>query len=400
MRVFMRNSSAGTIRLLAIAGGITIMNVFYNQPLLADIAGSFQVSATSVSFIPTLTQIGFGVGLLLFVPLGDMVNRQKLIVILLVLVTCALIAAAVSPSHVWLSAAHLSIGLTTVVPPIVVPFAAQIAAPKERGKAIGTVMSGIFFGILLSRTISGFIGATLGWRAMYWIASGLMLALAVLLTRLLPANKPSSQISYPQLMQSLAQLIQKQSVLREASVTGAMLFGVFNAFWTTLVFLLAKPPYHYGSEVAGLFALVGITGSAAAPIVGLLADKRGSRLTVGLAIAITTVAYGVFWLWGYKLWGLAAGAILLDLGVQAGMVSNQARIYTLLPETYNSRLNTVYMVSYYLGGALGSTLGAYGWSLWKWRGVCLVGLLMLVVAFVAYFKGRKHQYQRVKSQID
>jgi predicted MFS family arabinose efflux permease len=393
----MQNRSAGrqnTIWLLAIAGGVTIMNVFYNQPLLADIARSFQVSVSSVSSIPALTQIGFGVGLLLFVPLGDMVNRQKLIVAKLILVTCALIAAAVSPSHIWLSAASLAIGLTTVVPPIVVPFAAQISAPLERGKAIGTVMSGIFFGILLSRTISGFIGATLGWRAVYWIAAMLMLVLAVVLAKLLPTNKPSSQISYPQLMQSLPQLIQQQSVLREASVTGAMLFGVFNAFWTTLVFLLSRPPYHYGSEVAGLFGLVGISGSAAAPMVGSLADKRGPRLTVGLAIAITVVAYGVFWLWGYQLWGLAVGAILLDLGVQAGMVSNQARIYTLLPETYNSRLNTIYMVSYYLGGALGSTLGAYGWSVWQWKGVCTVGLLMLVIAFAAYFGGRKHHSPR------
>ncbi len=382
-----------TILLLAITGGTSVMNVFFNQPLLADIAASFQVSAKAASSIPTFTQIGFGIGVILFVPLGDMVQRHRLIPMMLAWIACGLLAAAVAPNLTWLSVASLGIGLTTVIHPIVVSFAAQIMAPQERGKAVGTVLSGIFTGMLLSRTVGGVVGAHFGWRSVYWLAAGLMIVLAVVLSMLLPKSQ-SATTSYPQLMRSLPKLFIEQPVLRETVIIGAMQFGVFNAFWTTLVFLLSTPPYHYGSEVAGLFGLVGIVGATAAPIVGRLADRKGPRLTVGLSIVIIALAYVVFWLLGYDLWGLIAGVILLDLGVQAGLVSNQARIYTLLPENYNSRLNTVYALFYYLGGALGSSLGAYSWNMWHWRGVCTVGLSMMIVAFATYFVGHKRDSPR------
>ena len=384
------SSQQKTIWLLALAGGAGIMNVFYNQPLLAEIAESFHVSARAISSIPTFTQIGFGVGVLLFVPLGDMVERRRLIPLLMAGVACALLAVALAPNLFWLSVACLLTGLTTVIHPIVLSFAAQITAPPQRGKAVGTVLSGIFTGMLLSRTASGFIGTHLGWRAVYWLAAGLMIVLAIVLALKLPKS-PSPKISYLELMRSLPRLIFKQPVLRETAIIGAMQFGAFNAFWTTLAFLLVTPPYDYGSAVAGLFGLVGIVGITAAPLLGRLTDRKGSSL-IALALMIITLAYVVFFLFGYYVWGLIAGAILLDLGVQAGLVFNQARIYTLLPETYNSRLNTIYAFFYYLGGALGSTLGAYGWSVWKWQGVCLVGFCMMSIAFVAYFRRRKLLY--------
>lgn len=389
MRFLNRSASKpSTILLLAIAGGISVINVYFNQPLLADIAASFHVSPQQVSLIPACTQIGFGIGVILFVPLGDMVQRRKFIPIMLVLLAGALVAAAVAQNLTWLAIANLGIGATTVMHPIFVSFAAQISIPPQRGKAVGKVLSGVFTGILLSRTIGGFVGAHFGWQAMYWLAAGLMMCLAVVLAILLPKS-PSANISYPELMLSLPKLFIQQPVLRETVIIGAMQFATFSAFWTTLIFLLSTPPYHYGSEVAGLFGLVGVVGAAAAPIAGRIADKKGPRLTVGLAIVTITLSYLCFFLIGNQLWGLIAGVILLDLGVQAGLVSNQARIYSLLPETYNSRLNTVYALFYYLGGALGSTLGAYGWSLGHWQGVCLVGFLMLGVAFIIYLRGNR-----------
>lgn len=375
------------IWLLAITAATAIMNVYYNQPLLADLAASFQVSSQTVSSIPTLTQLGFGIGVLLFVPLGDTLDRRRLIPTMLLCVTGALTAVAVSSSFLWLSIASFILGLLTVVPPIIAPFAAQIASPQERGKAVGTVMSGVFFGYLLSRTLSGFIGAHFGWRTVYWVAAALMFVLAIALSKRLPKSQPSTQAFYLELMGSLPTLLHEQSVLRESSLIGAMFFGVFNAFWSTLIFLLQLPPYHYGSEVAGLFGLVGIVGTIAAQVSGRLADKYIPRLTVGLAILVSMIAYGIFWQFGLQLWGLVLGVTLLDLGVQAGMVANQARIYTLLPSTYNSRLYTVYLVSYYLGGALGSTLGAYGWSVGQWHGVCAVSMGMLSIAFITYWVG-------------
>ncbi len=374
--------------MMAVTSGAAVANLYYNQPLLAVIAQSFHVSAHQVGLIPMLTQLGYALGLLLFVPLGDLMERRRLIVTMLVATALAMGVAAVSPNITWLVVASLVIGMTTIVAQLIVPFAAQLAKPGDRGKVVGTVMSGVLIGILLARTVSGFVGASFGWRAMYWIASGLMIVFAVGLAVLLPKSQPSLTMSYRQLMQSLWGLIREQPVLREASIIGAMSFGAFSAFWSTLVFFLEKPPYHYGSEVAGLFGLVGVVGAGAAPLAGRLADKKSPRITVGLAIIITTSSFFIFWLKGYQLWGLIVGVILLDLGVQAAQVSNQARIFSLLPEAY-SRLNALYIMFYFVGGAIGSFLGAYGWSRWQWNGVCGVGLLMMVVAIVTFFRGSK-----------
>lgn len=372
------------IWMMAIASGAAAANLYYNQPLLAIIAQSFQTSEHSVGLIPMLTQIGYAIGIFLLVPLGDLVERRRLILTMLVATAFALGVAAVSPNFTWLVGASLAIGMTTIVAQLIVPFAANLASPQARGKVVGMVMSGLLIGILLARTVSGFVGANFGWRSMYWIASGLMILLALALSKLLPKSQPTLRVPYLKLMQSLFELI-RQPVLQEASLAGAMSFGAFSAFWSTLVFLLAQPPYHYGSEVAGLFGLVGVVGAAAAPLVGKLADRRSPKLTVALGLTITTISFLVFWWQGHQLVGLIFGVILLDLGVQTTMVSNQARIYSLPPETH-SRLNALYIMFYFLGGALGSFLGAYAWSRWQWNGVCAVSLLMLAIAFTTFFK--------------
>ncbi len=372
------------IWMMAIASGAAAANLYYNQPLLAIIAQSFQTSEHSVGLIPMLTQIGYAIGIFLLVPLGDLVERRRLILTMLVATAFALGVAAVSPNFTWLVGASLAIGMTTIVAQLIVPFAANLASPQVRGKVVGMVMSGLLIGILLARTVSGFVGANFGWRSMYWIASVLMILLALALSKLLPKSQPTLRVPYLKLMQSLFELI-RQPVLQEASLAGAMSFAAFSAFWSTLVFLLAQPPYHYGSEVAGLFGLVGVVGAAAAPLVGKLADRRSPKLTVALGLAITTISFLVFWWQGHQLVGLIFGVILLDLGVQTTMVSNQARIYSLPPEAH-SRLNALYIMFYFLGGALGSFLGAYAWSRWQWNGVCAVSLLMLAIAFTTFFK--------------
>ena len=303
----------------------------------------------------------------------------------------ALAAAAASPNLTWLMVSSLAIGVTTIVAQLIVPFAAQLAKPQERGRVVGNVMSGLLIGILLARTVSGFVGATLGWRAMYWLASGLMILLAVALFKVLPQSQPALQVSYSRLMRSLLQLIRQQPVLREASLAGAISFGAFSAFWSTLVFLLAQPPYHYGSEVVGLFGLVGVVGAAAAPLVGRLADKGHPKRTVGLGLIATTLSFVMFWVFGHQIWGLIVGVILLDLGVQTTMVSNQSRIYSLASE-FHSRLNALYVTFYFVGGALGSFLGAYGWSHWQWHGVCAVAMLLLGVAFTTFLQRPKQKH--------
>ena len=374
--------------IMAIASGATAANLYYNQPLLAVIGQSFRASPHTMGLIPMLTQMGYAIGILLFVPLGDLLERRRLITTMMGCVAGMLALAALSPNLLWLLAASFAIGFTSIAAQIMIPFAAQLAKPQDRGKVVGMVMSGLLIGILSARTISGFVGATLGWQAMYWIASGLMMAMAILLFKTLPRSHPTLKSSYRQLMGSLWQLIRSQPVLREASLIGAMSFGAFSTFWSTLVFLLGQPPYHYGSDIAGLFGLVGIVGATAAPLVGKLADRSSPRLTLGLGIMTTILSFLVFWIFGYQLLGLIVGVILLDLGVQSTMISNQAKIYSL-PTELHSRLNALYIMFYFVGGALGSYLGAYSWSRWQWNGVCGMGLGMLTIAFFTFLRGRQ-----------
>jgi predicted MFS family arabinose efflux permease len=369
--------------LMAITSGAAAANMYYNHPLVAAIAQSLDASVQDTGLIPTLSQIGYALGNLLIVPLGDLLERRRLIVTMLTATALALGMAALSPNITWLIVASLLIGTTTIVPQITVPFAALLAPPQARGKVVGTVMSGLLIGILLARTVSGFVGAEFGWRAMYWIASGFMLVLAIALFCLLPKSQPAVIMSYQQLMHSMLKLL-REPVLQKASLTGAMAFGSFSVFWSTLVFFLEQPPYNYGSDIVGLFGLIGVVGAAAAPMAGRLADKRSPRLAVAIGLIATAFSFLVFWLFGYQLWGLIVGVILLDLGVQVTTVSNQALIYSL-PEEAHSRLNALFITFYFVGGALGSFLSTYGWNIWQWNGVCATGLLMLIVAFIGLF---------------
>lgn len=373
---------------MAITSGAAAANLYYNQPLLAAIAQSLNASVQDTGLIPTLGQVGYALGNFFIVPLGDLLERRRLIVTMLIGTALALAAAAVSPTIGWLVVASLIIGITTIVPQITVPFAALLAPSPIRGKVVGIVMSGLLIGILLARTVGGFVGAELGWRAMYWIASSAMLVLAIVLFQVLPNSQPAVRLTYTQLVRSMLKLL-REPVLQEASITGAMAFGAFSVFWSTLIFLLEQPPYEYGSEIAGLFGLIGVVGAAAAPLAGKLADQRSPRLAIALGLITTAVSFLVFWLFGYQLWGLIVGVILLDLGVQVTTVSNQALIYRL-PEDTHSRLNALFVTFYFIGGAIGSFLGIYGWNLWRWNGVCAAGLLLLLLAFTPFLIKRQH----------
>jgi predicted MFS family arabinose efflux permease len=368
-----------TVAVMSAASGICVANIYYCQPLLSDIGRSLGVSDRAIGYLPMWTQAGTALGMFAFVPLGDMFPRRKLIVIMSVLSGLTVSMMAVAPNLALVNAAGFATGLTGIVMHLILPFAAKLAPPERRGHVVGTVLSGLLLGILLARLVSGFVGDMLGWRAMYWIAAGAMFILAVVLRYALPYDHPEPNLRYAELVRSIAELAWTQPMLREAAIIGGMLFGAFSSFWATLVFFLGTPPYHYGARVAGLFGLVGAVGVLCAPWAGRLSDRRGPAFTVTLGILISLGSYVVFDLAGYGFWGLVVGVILLDLGVQAGHVANQTRIYALVPEA-RSRLNTVYMVTYFLGGALGSALGAYGWTHWGWNGVCAAGAAQLLAA--------------------
>ena len=370
--------------LMAFSVGAIVANIYYIQPLLSTIATAFRISVPQVGIVAMLTQFGAALGMLFFVPLGDTKERRRLIVSLLLAESLCLALMASAQNFVWLALASFGIGITTATVHVIVPFATHLASAARRGATVGAILGGLLLGILLARTFSGLLGAWVGWRAIYWLASALMLLLAVLIRTGLPVSKPELKLSWPSLMRSTVVLIRNEPVLREAATLGAIFFCAFNAFWTTLVFFLETPPYHYGSAVAGLFGLVGAVGAVFAPFIGRMADRYGARRNILISLIVTLFSFVVLYFVGKHMSGLIAGVALLDIGVQSGHVSNQTRIYGLQPEA-RSRMNMVYMVCYFSAGALGSYAGSVLWHRFGWAGVCGLGCVLLLVGCGVYF---------------
>lgn len=377
--------------LMALISGIAVANLYYMQPLLPEMARSFSVSADQIGLVASLAQIGYASGLLFIVPLGDSYNRRSLIIGALLASLVVLLAIALSPTFIWLAVSGVLLGATTIIAQFITPYAASLAAPDHRGSVLGTVLTGMFIGILLARTVSGWVGTMFGWRVMYWIAAALMLILAILVRVALPDDHTrKARLSYPQLLKSLWDLVSTEPVVRESSFFGAFGFAAFNAFWVTLAFFLATLPYHFGSEVAGSFGLVGVIGALAATVVGKIADRGNTRLANGVALGLMLLAFLLLWFTGQWLVGIVVGVILLDMGSRANMTLNQARVYSVRPEARN-RLNAIYMVFSSLGGALGSLLGTIGWSLAHWNGVNAVACAFLLLALGVYFLSNHRQ---------
>jgi predicted MFS family arabinose efflux permease len=370
--------------LLSVASGVTVANLYYSQPLLEELSRFFQAPPTIIGIAAMLIQIGYALGLLFLVPLGDIRERRSLIMAMVCCSILALLGLSFAVNTGWLMAGSLLVGITSIVPQLIVPLAAHLAKPAARGQVIGGVMSGLLIGILLSRTFSGIVGSAFGWQAVYRIAAVMMGLILLVFHLWLPRSTPDSVMSYGQLLKSLGGLLRTQPVLREASLVGAMMFATFSAFWTTLSFLLKSPVYHLGAEVAGLFGLVGVAGALAASVVGRATDRKNPRFTLTIAIIFSAASYLCFGIFGYRMWGLIIGVILLDLGVQSGQISNQARIYALDAAARN-RNNALYMVFYFCGGASGSLLGSFCWGMFGWTGVCVLGIFFQIIAATVHF---------------
>jgi predicted MFS family arabinose efflux permease len=362
-----------TTLLLAGAGAISVANVYYCQPLLGEMGRGFGATDAQMGLVPTMTQVGVALGMLVFVPLGDVFERRRLASWMCVVSAAAVALTSVAPSFAWLVAAGFLVGVANNIPHLLLPYAAQIAPDSQRGKVVGTVVGGLLVGILLSRFFSGWLGDLLGWRWVYRIATIVMLGLGVALARVLAPSPPLLTLPLRALYASIGSLARHEPQLRAAAASGALLFGAFSAFWTTLVFFLGTPPYHYGARTAGVFGLVAAASAGVAPLVGRAVDTRPPSTGVVLGALVTVAGFLVLAIAGTHLVGLVAGVVLLDVGVQSGHVANQARIYKAFPAA-RSRANTVYMVSYFVGGAMGSMAGAHAWSAFGWLGVCVTGM--------------------------
>lgn len=371
------------VMFMAVCTGLIVANIYYCQPLVVMIAKEFGVAESKAGTITFFTQLGYALGLLFFVPLGDKLERRSQIIGTTLLAVISLAVAAISTSLAMLSVASLMIGCTSIVPQLILPLAAHLSPADRRGKIIGIVMSGLLVGILLSRTLSGFIGAWLGWRAMFWIAAAISATLACLMRLVFPVSRPSFSGNYGSLMRSLLTLIKEQPVLREASAINALGFASFGMFWTTMVLHLSNPPFHFQSDKIGMFGLAAVMGALIAPLIGGSADKGNPRVAIGYGLLIILVSYALFYFFGNSITGMVIGIVLLDLGQQSMHVSNQARVYALLPEARN-RLNTVYMTASFVGTSMGSAIGLWVWDIGAWTAVCITGGILISLALIIY----------------
>lgn len=375
--------SRWNIMIMALCTGLIVANIYYSQPLLVLMSEEFKVTESNAGQVTFFTQVGYALGLLFCVPLGDKLERKRQIVVMTLAAVVALVAAAMSMNITMLKITGLMIGFTSVVPQLILPLAANLSDPASRGKVIGTIMSGLLVGILLSRTLSGVVGHHFGWRAMFWIAAGISALLAVIMITSFPSSKPGFQGSYGDLMKSLLTLAKEQPVLREASAINACCFAMFGMFWTTVVFLLSDAPFKYTSEQIGLMGLAAAAGALGAPLVGRIADKKNPRIAIGYGIIFLFFGYFLFYIFKANIIGIIVGIIAIDLGLQGIHVSNQTRIYTLLPEARN-RLNTVFMTTSFIGTSLGSGIGLWVWSFAQWNGVCVAGTALILIALIIY----------------
>ncbi|MCC9071395.1 MFS transporter [Flavobacterium sp. F-65] len=387
------NLSKTSVMFMAVCTGLIVANLYYCQPLIVLIANEFKIPEADAGTITYLTQAGYAIGLFFMVPLGDKIERKKQILVTTLATVIALVIAATAQSFFVLEIASLLIGITSIVPQLILPLAASLSDPSERGKVVGTIMSGLLVGILLSRTLSGIIGDIWGWRSMFWIAAGICLLIFFVMQKQFPYNKPVFHGSYGQLLQSLFTLIKTQPLLREATLINAFCFAQFGAFWTTMVLLLSDAPFHFTSSTIGLFGIVGATGALAAPLVGRLGDKGNSRIAVGYGCLMMLISFIIFYFSGTSIVGIIIGIVCIDIGIQGVHISNQTRVYSLLPEARN-RLNTVFMSFSFLGTAAGSAYGLFLWKLGGWHAVtigCAVLALSALTVYGLTYKSKKNK---------
>ena len=377
------------VLLMSFCTGLIVANIYYCQPLIILISKEFNLTESIAGRITYLTQAGYAIGLFLLVPLGDMFERKKQILIITGIAVLSLVLAGFSHSFFVLQIASVLIGASSIVPQLILPMAANLSTDENRGHTIGIIMSGLLVGILGSRAISGTVGYYLGWRAMFFIAAGLCFLLLFLMFKRFPKSLPNFSGTYRKLMSTMFGYIKSQPVLREASLINFLAFALLSSFWTTMVLFLANPPFNFQSLQIGLFGIAGAAGALAAPLVGKLSDGKDPRKNIIYGLIMQIISMAAFYFTGTQLYLFIAGIILIDIGQQAIHVTNQTRIYTLIP-TARNRLNTIFMSVSFVGASIGSALGLWLWDKGQWPLYCLgaVAVIFLNISIYRFYSRR------------
>lgn len=371
--------SARILWTLAIVAGVSVANIYYNQPLLNVIGRDLGVNEFSSNLIAMITQVGYAFGLLFIVPLGDLCRRKNIVLVNFSVLVFSLLAIACSTSIYVIWAASFLTGVGSMIPQIFVPIASQFSRPEHKGRNVGIVISGLLTGILASRVVSGVVGDVLGWRAMYFIASGLMLVCAFVVMKVLPDIRPTFKGSYAKLMASLFSLLRDYPALRVYSVRAGLAFGSFLSLWACLSFKMAQAPFYADSDVVGFLGLCGIAGALTASSVGKHVRTVGVRRFNFIGCALMLLAWASVLFLGDTYIGLIAGVIIIDIGMQCIQLSNQASMFEVCPGASN-RVNTIFMTTYFAGGSLGTFLAGTGWHAASWTGVVAVGVCLTLAS--------------------
>ncbi|MCA0757155.1 MFS transporter [Paenibacillus sp. N4] len=380
------------IFILAAACGVIAANLYYAQPLVGPISSELGLSPGAAGLIVTLSQIGYGIGLLFIVPLGDILENRKLVVASLMITAIVLMIAAFIESAALFLTAALLIGLGSVAAQVLVPYAAHLSPEASRGRNVGNVMSGLLLGIMLARPISSMVTELMGWRAVYYLSAAVIFALALVLAAALPARRPTTAIRYRELLGSMLHLLKTTPILQRRAIYHAFVFGTFSLFWTTVPLLLTSPVFHLSQKEVALFALVGVSGAAAAPVAGRLADRGWIRPATGLALAFVIISCVLpLVVQGgstFALITLGVSAILLDMGVSANLVLGQRSIFSLGADI-RSRLNGLYMAIFFAGGAIGSAAGGWAYATGGWQAAMWIGIALPAIAMIYYATEKK-----------
>ncbi|MDH6293411.1 MFS transporter [Rhodococcus opacus] len=377
----------GLTVLFAIAGGAAVGNLYWSQPLLGVIANSFGISTGTAGLLVTLTQVGYALGVFFIVPLGDVVNRKRVIPALMVLSAIFLAASALAPTFSVLLVTLALVGVTTVAGQLLTPLAGDLATDEQRGRVLGTVASGLILGLLISRAISGIVADLLGWRAIYAAAAVLMVLVAILMARYLPALEPRDNVAYGSLLRSVLSTVGRNSTVRATMVIGATVMSVFTMFWTGLTFLLSAPPFSFSATQIGLVSLIGIAGAISAMRVGRLFDRGLSIPAIGVGLIVTLISLTISGLGSTSIVLVLVSVAVFAIGVQGVQVLVQTRMLSIDPGA-RSRLNTVLVVGNFIGGAIGSALAGVFWQFGGWHALTIAAAVVILVPLTIWLTQR------------